>query len=144
MYLTSSIKKPVKIVTEDNNNNLNTNNNNFLVNNVNNNINNNIQINNNLSNDIFYSNENMTPNKQFDCFSYSDTFKKGFNYKGLYTSNKKYDGINLFNNPFLDLTPNKTFCTPQKISNANLDKMFFSVIQNDIVENNPSDKKGIV
>ena len=76
--------------------------------------------------------------------TYSDTFKKGFNYKGLYTSNKKYDGINLFNNPFLDLTPNKTFCTPQKISNANLDKMFFSVIQNDIVENNPSDKKGIV
>ena len=144
LYFTSSIKKPVKIVTEDNNNNLNTNNNNFIVNNVNTNINNNIQINNNLSNDIFYSNENMTPNKQFDCFSYSDTFKKGFNYKGLYTSNKKYDGINLFNNPFLDLTPNKTFCTPQKISNANLDKMFFSVIQNDIVENNPSDKKGIV
>ena len=136
LYFTSSIKKPVKIVTEDNTNNVNANNNN----------NNNVSLtnnNNNLVNDIFYSNENMTPNKPFDCFSYSDTFKKGINYKGIYTSNKKYDGLNLFNNPFLDSTPNKTFCTPQKISNANLDKMFFSVIQNDLMDGTPN-KKGIV
>ena len=138
LYFTSSIKKPVKIVTEDNTNNINANNNNN---------NNNVSLinnnNNNLVNDIFYSNENMTPNKPFDCFSYSDTFKKGINYKGIYTSNKKYDGLNLFNNPFLDSTPNKTFCTPQKISNANLDKMFFSVIQNDLMDGTPN-KKGIV
>ena len=138
LYFTSSIKKPVKIVTEDNTNNVNANNNNN---------NNNVSLinnnNNNLVNDIFYSNENMTPNKPFDCFSYSDTFKKGINYKGIYTSNKKYDGLNLFNNPFLDSTPNKTFCTPQKISNANLDKMFFSVIQNDLMDGTPN-KKGIV
>ena len=139
LYFTSSIKKPVKIVTEDNTNNVNNNNNNSN-NNVSLTNNNN---NNNLVNDIFYSNENMTPNKPFDCFSYSDTFKKGINYKGIYTSNKKYDGLNLFNNPFLDSTPNKTFCTPQKISNANLDKMFFSVIQNDLMDGTPN-KKGIV
>ena len=139
LYFTSSIKKPVKIVTEDNTNNVNANNNNS-TNNVSLTNNNN---NNNLVNDIFYSNENMTPNKPFDCFSYSDTFKKGINYKGIYTSNKKYDGLNLFNNPFLDSTPNKTFCTPQKISNANLDKMFFSVIQNDLMDGTPN-KKGIV
>ena len=140
LYFTSSIKKPVKIVTEDNSNNCNAINNN---NNNNVSLTNNNNINNGLVNDIFYSNENMTPNKPFDCFSYSDTFKKGINYKGIYTSNKKYDGLNLFNNPFLDSTPNKTFCTPQKISNANLDKMFFSVIQNDLMEGTPN-KKGIV
>lgn len=84
-------------------------------------------------NDFFTSNENMTPNKQFDALSYSDTFKKNnFNYKSILTSNKKYEGLNLFSNPFIE-------STPYKMNNANLDKMFFSVIQNDY-ENTPIKK----
>ena len=120
LYFTSSIKKPVKIISDDNS----LNNNNAMYN----------------PNDFFAPNENMTPNKQFDCLSYSDTFKKNnFNYKSIYTSNKKYDGLNLFSNPFIDSTPNKSLCTPYKINNTNLDKMFFSVIQTDY-ENTPVKK----
>ena len=45
---------------------------------------------------------------------------------------KKYEGLNLFNNPFIE-------STPYKMNNTNLDKMFFSVIQNDY-ENTPIKK----
>ena len=111
LLFTSSIKKPVKIISDDN----------LLSTSIK--MSTNAMYSN--QNDFFTSNENMTPNKQFDALSYSDTFKKNnFNYKSILTSNKKYEGLNLFSNTFIE-------STPYKINNANLDKMFFSVIQND-------------
>ena len=75
----------------------------------------------------------MTPNKviEFSGSSSSD----GLRFKNIgISSSKKKEFVNLnsssgriVNNPFNDFTPNKN-ATPFKISNANLDKMFFSNI----------------
>ena len=75
----------------------------------------------------------MTPNKviEFSGSSSSD----GLRFKNIgISSSKKKEFVNLNsssgridNNPFDDFTPNKN-ATPFKISNANLDKMFFSNI----------------
>ena len=132
LCFTSSIKKPVKIISYENNNqeqqiplhqagsgsgNKNSNNNN-----LNNNINN-----------YFQNIENMTPNKVIE-FSGSGS-SDGLRFKNIgISSSKKKEFVNLnsssgriANNPFGDFTPNKNV-TPFKISNANLDKMFFSNI----------------
>ena len=132
LCFTSSIKKPVKIISYENNNqepqlpsqqNVNGSGN---KNNVNNNLNNNI-------NNYFQNIENMTPNKviEFSGSSSSD----GLRFKNIgISSSKKKEFVNLNsssgridNNPFNDFTPNKN-ATPFKISNANLNKMFFSNI----------------
>ena len=83
-------------------------------------------------NNYFQNIENMTPNKVID-FSGSGS-SGGMRFKNMgYSSSKKPECLNLnsssgrINNPFNDFTPNKNI-TPFKISNANLDKMFFSYI----------------
>ena len=119
LCFTSSIKKPVKIISYDNNNQEMHNGGSGLKNN------NNINISN------YYQNiENMTPNKVIE-FSGSGS-SDGLRFKNMgYSSSKKPECLNLnssgriLNNPFNDFTPNKNI-TPYKISNANLDKMFFS------------------
>ena len=95
-------------------------------NSTNNNLNNNI-------NNYFQNIENMTPNKDIE-FSGSGS-SDGLRFKNIgISSSKKKEFVNLnsssgriANNPFNDFTPNKNV-TPFKISNANLDKMFFSNI----------------
>ena len=92
------------------------------------NMNNNINMNN-----YFQNIENMTPNKviEFSGSASSD----GLRFKNIgISSSKKKEFVNLnnssgrmLNNPFNEFTPNKN-TTPFKISNANLDKMFFSNI----------------
>ena len=74
----------------------------------------------------------MTPNKVIE-FSGSGS-SGGIKFKNMgYSSSKKPECLNLnssgrmFNYPFNDFDPNKNN-TPFKISNANLDKMFFSNI----------------
>ena len=121
LCFTSSIKKPVKIISYENNN---AEQNNDGSSNKNNN---NININNYLENI-----ENMTPNKVIE-FSGSGS-SGGIKFKNMgYSSSKKPECLNLnssgrmFNYPFNDFDPNKNN-TPFKISNANLDKMFFSNI----------------
>ena len=119
LYFTSSIKKPVKIISYDNNIQEIHSGGSGLKNN------NNINISN------YYQNiENMTPNKVIE-FSGSGS-SGGLRFKNMgYSSSKKPECLNLnssgrmLNNPFNDFTPNKNI-TPFKISNANLDKMFFS------------------
>ena len=119
LCFTSSIKKPVKIITFDNNN---QDNHNAGSGNKNNN---NININN------YYQNiENMTPNKVIE---FSGSGSSGLRYKNMgYSSSKKPDCLKLnssgrmLNNPFNDFNYNKNI--PFKTSNANLDKMFFSNI----------------
>ena len=130
LCFTSSIKKPVKIISYENNNqeqqihlqqNGSGNNNNG-----NNNLNNNM-------NNYFQNIENMTPNKVLE-FSGSGS-SDGLRFKNIgISSSKKKEFVNLnsssgriANNPFNDFTPNGN-ATPFKISNANLDKMFFSNI----------------
>ena len=123
LCFTSSIKKPVKIISYENNNqeqhsggsgNKTNNNNNANINNY------------------FQNIENMSPNKAIE-FSGSGS-SDGLRFKNIgYSSSKKPECLNLnssgrmMNYPFNDFTPNKTL-TPFKISNANLDKMFFSNI----------------
>ena len=131
LCFTSSIKKPVKIISYENNNQepqmpLPQNNGSGNKINGNNNLNNNI-------NNYFQNIENMTPNKviEFSGSSSSD----GLRFKNIgISSSKKKEFVNLnsssgriINHPFNDFTPNKN-ATPFKISNANLDKMFFSNI----------------
>ena len=131
LCFTSSIKKPVKIISYENNNQepqlpLQQNNGSGNKINGNNNLNNNI-------NNYFQNIENMTPNKviEFSGSSSSD----GLRFKNIgISSSKKKEFVNLnsssgriINHPFNDFTPNKN-ATPFKISNANLDKMFFSNI----------------
>jgi hypothetical protein len=128
LNFTSSIKKPIKIISDESAAN------NMNINNIHNN-NNNI-IYNNLSYDkisntknFFQNIENLTPNKIVD---YSDnngsnTLLKFNNV--VNTSNKKNEcynssGINI-NNAYNVFSPSKNL-TPFKISNVNLDKMFFS------------------
>ena len=131
LCFTSSIKKPVKIISYENNNQEQQ-----LPLQPNNGSGNKIIGNNNLSNNInnyFQNIENMTPNKviEFSGSSSSD----GLRFKNIgISSSKKKEFVNLnsssgriVNNPFNDFTPNKN-ATPFKISNANLDKMFFSNI----------------
>ena len=130
LCFTSSIKKPVKIISYENNNQeqqiplpqTGSGNKNSTNNNLNNNINN-----------YFQNIENMTPNKDIE-FSGSGS-SDGLRFKNIgISSSKKKEFVNLnsssgriANNPFNDFTPNKNV-TPFKISNANLDKMFFSNI----------------
>ena len=132
LCFTSSIKKPVKIISYENNNQeqqipLQQNGSGSgNKNNTNNNLNNNI-------NNYFQNIENMTPNKVLE-FSGSGS-SDGLRFKNIgISSSKKKEFVNLnsssgriANNPFDDFTPNKN-ATPFKISNANLDKMFFSNI----------------
>ena len=120
LCFTSSIKKPVKIITFDNNNQ------DINITGSGNKNNNNINANN------YYQNiENMTPNKGIE-FSGSGS-SGGLRFKNMgYSSSKKPECLNLnssgrmLNNPFNDFNNNKNI--PFKISNANLDKMFFSNI----------------
>ena len=132
LCFTSSIKKPVKIISYENNNQEQqiplpqTGSGSGNKNNTNNNLNNNI-------NNYFQNIENMTPNKDIE-FSGSGS-SDGLRFKNIgISSSKKKEFVNLnsssgriANNPFNDFTPNKNV-TPFKISNANLDKMFFSNI----------------
>ena len=132
LCFTSSIKKPVKIISYENNNQEQqiplpqTGSGSGNKNSTNNNLNNNI-------NNYFQNIENMTPNKVLE-FSGSGS-SDGLRFKNIgISSSKKKEFVNLnsssgriANNPFNDFTPNKNV-TPFKISNANLDKMFFSNI----------------
>ena len=117
LCFTSSIKKPVKIISYENNNQdqrsggsgKKTNNNNY-----------------------FQNIENMTPNKVIELSGSSSS--DGIRFKNIeYSTSKKPECLNLnssgriLNNPFNDFTPNKNL-SPFKISNTNLDKMFFSNI----------------
>ena len=115
LYFTSSIKKPVKIISYENN-----------VNEQNENTGNNM---NNFYNNI----ENITPNKVIN-FSGSRS-SEDLKFKNIHSSSsKKRDCFNNpvrgLNNPFHELELNKNI-TPFKVSNANLDKMFFSNIDSD-------------
>lgn len=103
----SSIKKPVQIISEDINNNINNTNINddFCVGNNNNN-----NGYNNLN--IEYQNENITPNKLSDYMLYSDTFKSDYISKPVYTSNNKYEGMNLYRTLYCNYSPNKALETP--------------------------------
>ena len=120
LCFTSSIKKPVKIISYENNNQ------DPRSGGSGNKINNN-----NNMNNYFQNIENMTPNKVID-FSGSGS-SGGLRFKNMgYSSSKKPECLNLnsssgrmLNNPFNDFSSNKNI-TPFKISNANLDKMFFS------------------
>ena len=134
LYFTSSIKKPIKIISEEGAGNMNTtNNNNNIQNEQNYFINNNNSINNGIScSKNFYQNmENLTPNKIMDFpeNNGSNTMLKFNNI--VYSSNKKPECFNNselnINNPYRVFSPSKNL-TPFKISNANLDKMFFSNI----------------
>jgi len=132
LCFTSSIKKPVKIISYENNNQEQqiplpqTGSGSGNKNSTNNNLNNNI-------NNYFQNIENMTPNKDIE-FSGSGS-SDGLRFKNIgISSSKKKEFVNLnsssgriANNPFNDFTPNNNV-TPFKISNANLDKMFFSNI----------------
>ena len=147
LYFTSSIKKPVKIISDEgtainNNMNINLTNSNNITNNNNNNIQNeqNILINsNNLNNNcisnsknFFQNMKNLTPNKIMD-FSDNNGSNTMIKFNNIvYSSSKKQEffnnsnGLNMtMNNPYYVFSPSKNL-TPFKISNANLDKMFFS------------------
>ena len=135
LYFTSSIKKPIKIISDEsaaNNGNMNIN---MTINNNPNEsnafINNNNFINNGISNckNYFQNMENLTPNKliNYSENNGSNTMLKFNNM--VYSSNKKQECFNSselnMNNPYQVFSPSKNL-TPFKISNANLDKMFFS------------------
>ena len=90
-------------------------------------------INNGISNskNFFQNMENLTPNKIID-FSENNCSNTLLKFNNIvYSSNKKQDcynssGMNInMNNPYHVFSPSKNL-TPFKISNANLDKMFFS------------------
>ena len=131
LCFTSSIKKPVKIISYDNNN-INQDQQAVQHNGSGNKSNGNNNLNNNMNN-YFQNIENMTPNKVIE-FSGSGS-SDGLRFKNIgISSSKKKEFVNLnsssgriINDPFNDFTPNKN-ATPFKISNANLDKMFFSNI----------------
>ena len=131
LCFTSSIKKPVKIISYDNNN-INQDQQAVQHNGSGNKSNGNNNLNNNMNN-YFQNIENMTPNKVIE-FSGSGS-SDGLRFKNIgIKKKKKKEFVNLnsssgriINDPFNDFTPNKN-ATPFKISNANLDKMFFSNI----------------
>ena len=126
LCFTSSIKKPVKIISYENNNQEQLSGGSGNKNNANNNMN----MNNYFQN--IENIENMTPNKVIN-FSGSGS-SGGLRFKNIeYSSSKKPECFNLnssgrmMSNPFNDFITNKNL-TPFKASNANLDKMFFSNI----------------
>ena len=131
LCFTSSIKKPVKIISYDNNN-INQDQQAVQHNGSGNKSNGNNNLNNNMNN-YFQNIENMTPNKVIE-FSGSGS-SDGLRFKNIGISSSKKKGFvdlnsgsgRIINDPFNDFTPNKN-ATPFKISNANLDKMFFSNI----------------
>ena len=134
LYFTSSIKKPIKIVSEESeNNNKNVmkgvNNNNQNEPNFLNNNNNIINSGNTINKNMFKNMNNLTPN-EFINFSENNginTLAK-FNYL-VYSSSKKPEFFNNSelnrNNLYQVFSPSKDN-TPFATSNANLDKMFFS------------------
>ena len=150
LHFTNSIKKPVKIISDERTSN-NISNMNLNLNNINNiqnqneqNINsNNMNTSNNKDNNMvsknfFHNMENLTPNKilDFPDNKGSNTMMK-FNNMSYCSnsSNIKHDlinnsnGLNMnlnFNNSYYVFSPSKNSSSPFKMSNANLDKMFFS------------------
>ena len=134
LYFTSSIKKPIKIISDEsaNNPNINMNNNNNIQNEPNLFINNNNNYTNNGNSNAknyFQNMENLTPNKLIN-YSENNGSNTLFKFNNIvYSSSKKPEGfkssaINM-NNPYQVFSPSKNL-TPFKISTANLDKMFFS------------------
>ena len=127
LYFTSSIKKPIKIISEEKNqSNINIlgaqNNQNIFINNDQSD-----------SKNSEVNMENITPNKIIDCSEKngSNIILK-FNNNLVYNSSNKSkeclnsSGLNMnMNNPYDVFYPDKN-ATPFKTSNANLDKMFFS------------------
>ena len=132
LCFTNSLKKPIKIISEEKHfNNMNLNNNN--IQNEQNNLVNNYINNNTISNNkkLFQNIENLTPNKLIN-FSENNGSNTMFKFNNIvYSSNQKLEGFNNsainmnLNNSYQVFSPNKNL-TPFKISNANLDKMFFS------------------
>ena len=135
LYFTSSIKKPIKIISEEkiqnNLNNLNIIGNNNIQNIINNNDLNN---NGNINNKNFAPNlENITPNKILD-----NSENNGSNIVLRFNDNLVYNSSNkskeCFNSSGLNMNMNKSYdvFSPDKnlnlfkASNTNLDKMFFS------------------
>ena len=134
LYFTSSIKKPVKIISEEKNQNgVNMIENNNIINQ---NILNNNEINNNGNvniNNLGQNEENITPNKILDTSNNngSNTLIK-FNNNLVYNSSNKSkeclnsSGLNMnINNSYDVFSPDKNI-NLFKASNTNLDKMFFS------------------
>ena len=140
---TNSIKKPIKIISDESaNDNMNlesgkTNN----IQNEQNILLNNNELNNNCINGTTTSNnkkyfqnmENLTPNKLIN-FSENNGSNTMFKFNNIFkSSNKKQEAFNSSaidmngNNPYQVFSPYKNL-TPFKISNSNLDKMFFSNI----------------
>ena len=120
LYFTSSIKKPIKIISEEKNQN-----------NINNIGNPNNEISDSKNFDV--NMENITPNKIMNGSEKngSNIILK-FNNNLVYNSSNKSkecfnsSGLNMnMNNPYDVFSPDKNI-TPFKASNANLDKMFFS------------------
>ena len=135
LYFTSSIKKPVKIISEEKNQNgVNMIENNNIINqNIlnNNEMNNNGNI--NIVNNLGQNEENITPNKILDTSNNngSNTLIK-FNNNLVYNSSNKSkeclnsSGLNMnMNNSYDVFSPDKNI-NLFKASNTNLDKMFFS------------------
>ena len=122
LCFTSSIKKPIRIISEEKNNN-----NNDIINNS------------NTNNKIFGPNvENITPNKimnNSDNNGSNGLSLKFNNNLGYNSSNKSQAGLNSsglnikLNNSYDVFSPDKNL-TPFKASNTNLDKMFFSSLNN--------------
>jgi len=120
LYFTSSIKKPIKIISEEKNQNI-----------INPMGNQNNEISDSKNFDV--NMENITPNKIMNGSEKngSNIILK-FNNNLVYNSSNKSkecfnsSGLNMnMNNPYDVFSPDKNI-TPFKASNANLDKMFFS------------------
>ena len=120
LYFTSSIKKPIKIISEEKNQNI-----------INPMGNQNNEISDSKNFDV--NMENITPNKIMNGSEKngSNIILK-FNNNLVYNSSNKSkecfnsSGLNMnINNPYDVFSPDKNI-TPFKASNANLDKMFFS------------------
>ena len=109
LLFTSSIKKPIKIISEDNN---------YLNNNHD-----------DKNIPSYLNNENITPNKSIESLknSNSEIFKTSIPFKTPFTSNKKDFQLNDVFTPYKN-----NLNTPFKINNVNLDKMFFSSFKQDI------------
>ncbi len=103
LLFTSSIKKPVKIISEDNN-----------------------YLNDDKNIPSYLNNENITPNKSMESLKF-EIFKTSIPYKTPFTSNKKDFNLNEGFTPYKN-----NLNTPFKINNVNLDKMFFSSFKQDV------------
>lgn len=114
LYFTSSIKKPIRIISDEGGyNNLSENNQNDK---------------NDFNKNNFFTNmENVTPNKIID-FSTPIGINAAGGFNGMvYRSNKRQEPLNnVLNNSYNVFSPSKNLNTPFKVSYANLDKMFFS------------------